>query len=262
MKSSLQAAQEIAALINSRPVSPRVDELDAIISSVLTCQHTWREDQTLAALQQKLDEATRLNESDDRDKADAADKALEAVTKRIFAARPITLHNLKLRAVLAKYWQEHSHHGEAWDVPDDCDAWEHTVMAHLIDGVLKMGAPPVQPTVELATFQSAVAGLTEYRRLNPEPSDVHSAEYFRWDEGWADRLEGVGAVADSILASVDPPLDALAAIAVHFVLDDKPESIALPAAWQECGSMATWIIARLLHALQPLLTIFPTESKS
>jgi hypothetical protein len=35
-----QVAEQIAALINSRPVSPRVDELEAIAASVMTCQNT------------------------------------------------------------------------------------------------------------------------------------------------------------------------------------------------------------------------------
>ena len=60
MKTSLQAAQEIAALINSRPISPRIDELEAVISSVMTRQDARQEEQTLAALQQKIAEVDRL----------------------------------------------------------------------------------------------------------------------------------------------------------------------------------------------------------
>jgi hypothetical protein len=37
---SRRVAQQVAALINSRPVSPRVDELEAIIAEVMTCQDT------------------------------------------------------------------------------------------------------------------------------------------------------------------------------------------------------------------------------
>jgi hypothetical protein len=104
------------------------------------------EDVDLCFLRQRLADLQQLYDIDDgshaaTEKTDAADNELTALPERIFAARPITPHNLKLRAVLAKYWQEHNHHGEAWDVPDDCDAWEHTVMAHLIDGVLQTVAP-------------------------------------------------------------------------------------------------------------------------
>jgi hypothetical protein len=119
---------------------------------------TAQDDPSLAALGQKLAEVDQLYEAakdlgegggdpakaEAIDRADAADSELTELSRRIFAARPITLHNLKLRAVLAKYWQEHNQHGEAWEVPEDCDAWEHAVMAHLIDGVLRIDAPPSQ----------------------------------------------------------------------------------------------------------------------
>jgi len=231
------AAQEIATLINTRPQSPRIDELEAIIASAMTCQDTpghvmapapavlewhrqlaeddrkwngtklsdaewdalhdgqvsrakqafarpvrsWEDvallgalciywnfphhdsddqanmrellgrpsrigmdEQTLAhllkaictmggfapgeipttattaisaedvdALRQRLADLQQLYEIDDgshaaTEKADAADNELTALSERIFATRPITLHNLKQRAVLAKYWQEHN----------------------------------------------------------------------------------------------------------------------------------------------------------
>jgi hypothetical protein len=104
--------------------------------------------QRLEAVGQQYKDAQHCDEATKR--ADAADGEMSELSKRIFDARPVTLHNLKQRAVLAKYWQEHNHHGEAWDVPDDCDAWEHTVMAHLIEGVLQTDAPPAQSSPELA----------------------------------------------------------------------------------------------------------------
>jgi hypothetical protein len=184
------AAQEIATLINTRPQSPHVDELEAIIAGAMPRQHacaraTTEDDPSLCALRQKLQEVNQLYEAakdnDDwlpaRDMADAADNELTELPRRIFATRPVTLHNLKQRAVLAKYWQEHNHHGEAWEVPDDCDAWEHTVMAHLIDGVMRIDAPPVQPSPELVLFRSSLEGVREFVRANLEPRDVRSQDH-------------------------------------------------------------------------------------
>ena len=102
-----QAAEQIAALINSRVQSPRIDEMEAIIAGVTARHDTPQDDQTLAALRQKIAEVARTQRSlrltdgehADLDKADAADNELTAMSKRIFAARPITIHNLKLRAV-------------------------------------------------------------------------------------------------------------------------------------------------------------------
>jgi hypothetical protein len=48
-----------------------------------------------------------------------------------------------------------------------------------------------------------------------------------------------------------PPLDALAAIAVHYLLDDKPELVvraAEPKAFDN-EPMSAWVIAQLLHAI-------------
>ena len=58
MRTVLQAAQEISALINSRAQSPGVDELEAIISGVTSrqhaCAHTAQDDPSLCDLQQML----------------------------------------------------------------------------------------------------------------------------------------------------------------------------------------------------------------
>lgn len=122
----------------------------------------------------------------DLDKADAADNELTAISKRIFATWPVTIRNLQQRALLAKYW--HGFDAGEWKTPDDCDAWEDTVMAHLIDGVLRINASPDRPSfelvafpsVELATYRSALAGLREFQKANPEPQDVNSEQYDRW----------------------------------------------------------------------------------
>jgi hypothetical protein len=47
-----------------------------------------------------------------------------------------------------------------------------------------------------------------------------------------------------------PPLDALSAIAVHYILDDQPELIASAADGKAHDGMASWIVARLLYAMQ------------
>ena len=62
-----------------------------------------------------------------------------AVSRRIFAAQPITLHNLKQRAVLAKYWHQFAADAEKWITPEDCGSWEEEVIAQLIHGVLQIG---------------------------------------------------------------------------------------------------------------------------
>jgi hypothetical protein len=113
-----------------------------------------KDDPSLSVLQQKLKEVDQLSEiakglDDEKDwvparsKADAADAELSAMSERIFATRPITLHSLKLRAVLAKYWHQHRPDGEEWNTPSDCDAWEDQVIAHLIDGVLQISTAGV-----------------------------------------------------------------------------------------------------------------------
>src|SRR5262245_52507576 len=110
MKPSLQSAQAVAALVNLPPSRPRVDECEAVVATVLTPRDGKRDDRTLAALQQKIDEVDRLYEvakaepEDERtelDKAITADEQLSALSKRIFASPP-TIHNLRLRAVLAR----------------------------------------------------------------------------------------------------------------------------------------------------------------
>ena len=164
--------------------------------------HARQDDPTLAALQERLREVDRLHDEAKRlydvagrnrgadpalaaanDKADEADFALTELSKRIFAVRPITAHNLKLRATIAKYWQELGDQGEKWTLPEQCTDWESEVFAHLIDGVLRFDTPPDGPSLEpvalpspeLATFRSALQGLRTY----PEP-DVDSPEYETW----------------------------------------------------------------------------------
>jgi hypothetical protein len=246
--------------------------------------HARQDDPTLATLQERLrevdrlyDEAQRLYAAAERlgrnrgadpalaaanRTADGADCALTELSKRIFAARPITAHNLKLRAVIAKHWLEKADEGVRWTLPDECPDWESEVVGNLIDGVLRFDAPPDQPSVEmvalpspeLATFRSAPEGLAEFRRENPE---LHpdSPGYERWYEQHGERMDGIERISESILESKSPPLDALAAIAVHYVLDDKPELIdhAAPADGEAYGDMAAWIMARLLYALQPFV---------
>jgi hypothetical protein len=43
----------------------------------------------------------------------------------------------------------------------------------------------------------------------------------------------------------------LSAIAVHFILDDKPELIGSAANGDAYSDMAKWIVARLLYAVPP-----------
>jgi len=158
MKTALQAAQEISTLINSRAQSPRVDELEAIIAGVTTrqhaCAHTTQDDPSLCALQQKVDAVHQLYEEAQRsegdgdakcatlDKANAGDSELSAIARRVFDARPLTLPNLKQRAVLARYWHQYAYDVEAWTKPEDCDSWEDEVIAQLIHGVLQIDTPP------------------------------------------------------------------------------------------------------------------------
>jgi hypothetical protein len=244
--------------------------------------HARQDDPTLAELQERLREVDRLHDEAKQsydaaektalgrirgadpalaaanNKADEADFALTELSKRIFAARPISLHNLKLRAVIAKYWQGLGEQGEKWTLPEQCTDWESEVFAHLIDGVLRFDAPPDSPSFEpvalpspeLATFRSALAGAAAFRRANPEPRPG-DPEYELWYAEVSERVDALSSLAERILGSEAPPLDVLSAIAVHFVLDDQPELIASAADEEAHDSMATWIVARLLHALQP-----------
>jgi hypothetical protein len=130
-------------------------------------------------------------------------------------------------------------------------------------GVLDIDAPPVQPTVEQAMFLSALAGLAEFRRTQPEPASGGPG-YERWYSEHGERITGIDRVAQRILSDTASPLDALAAVAVHYVLDEKPELIARATLGEEYEryDIATWIVARLLSALQPSLSSFPTEFQS
>jgi hypothetical protein len=121
-------------------------------------------------------------------------------------------------------------------------------MAHLIDGVLQIDAPPAQPSPDLAIFQSALQGLRAY----PQPQDVKSAEYDAWYAEHSQRLEGLNRVAGRILSSEAPPLDALAAIASEFVLlggHPRAEQIADAEAH---NGITDWVVKRLVHALLPV----------
>jgi hypothetical protein len=158
MKTALQAAREICTLINSRAQSPRVDELVAIIADVTThqhsCLHTVQDNPSICALQQKVDAVHQLYEeargiardSDAHDptldKANAGDSELSEIARRVFNTRPITLSNLKQRAVLARYWHQYAYDVEAWAKPEDCGHWEDEVIAQLIHGVLQIDTPP------------------------------------------------------------------------------------------------------------------------
>jgi hypothetical protein len=52
-------------------------------------------------------------------------------------------------------------------------------------------------------------------------------------------MDGAWKVAESILAGKAPPLDALNAIAVHYILDDHPELVARASDGDAHDSMAT-----------------------
>jgi hypothetical protein len=123
--------------------------------------HARQDDPTLAVLQERLAEVDRLHDEAKRlydapehlgrnrgadpalaatnEKADEADFALTELSKRIFAARPITANNLKLRATIAKYWQELG--GAKWTLPGSAPIGR-AGFAHLIDGVLRFDTPP------------------------------------------------------------------------------------------------------------------------
>ena len=86
-----------------------------------------QDDPSLAALQQRLEAVTQQYRDaqhcdEATKKADDADREMGVVSKRIFDARPITLHNLKQRAVLAKYWHQHNTMARNGTVPEDCGA--------------------------------------------------------------------------------------------------------------------------------------------
>jgi hypothetical protein len=203
------------------------------------------------ALRQRLADIEQLYEIDDgshaaTEKADAADNELTALSERIFAARPITLHNLKQRALLAKYWHQHRPDGEEWEVPSDCDAWEDQVIAQLIHAVLQIDAPSSEQSPDLALFQSALRGL----RVYPEPR-VKSPEYEVWYAEQGQRLKGLNRIVERILGSEAPPLDALAAIAREYVLLSGHPRMDQIADAEAHASIPEWVVARLVHALLP-----------
>lgn len=172
--------------------------------------------------------------------------------ERIFATRPITLHSLKLRAVLAKYWHQYGDDAEKWQAPSDCDAWEDQVMAHLIDGVLQTDAPPAEPSPDLALFLSALQGVEDYSRAHPEPPDVKSAEYEAWYAERGQRLEGLNRIAERILGGNAPPLDVLAAIASEYVLLGGHPRAEQIADGEAHDGIPDWVVKRLVHTLLPI----------
>jgi hypothetical protein len=218
------------------------------------------EDVDLRTLRQRLAAVGKLyddaRDSDDKDgateRADAADKDLSALSERIFATRPITLHNLQQRAVLAKYWHQHGDDAEKWQAPSDCDAWEDQVMAHLIDGVLQIDAPPAEPSSDLALFRSALLGVEDYSRAHPEPQDVKSAEYDAWYAERGQLLEGLNRVAERILSGNAPPLDVLAAIASEYVLSAGHPCAEQIADGEVHDGIPDWVVKRLVLALLPI----------
>jgi hypothetical protein len=125
-------------------------------------------------------------------------------------------------------------------------------MAHLIDGVMRIDAPPVQPSPELVLFRSALEGVREFVRANLEPRDVRSQDHDRWYEEHRQRMQGLDSVAERILSGNAPPLDVLAAIASEYVLSDgrhpSPEQIADGEAHD---GIPDWVVKRLVLALLP-----------
>ena len=144
-------------------------------------------------------------------------------------------------------------------MPEQCPDWESEVVAHLIDGVLRIDTSPDRPSIEqvavpspdLATFRSAVEGLREFVRANPEPHDMRSQEHDRWSEAHTQRMQGLDSVAERILRGTAPPLDALAAIAAEYALPAGHARTDQIADGEAHDSIPDWVVKRLVHALLP-----------
>jgi hypothetical protein len=121
----------------------------------------------------------------------------------------------------------------------------------LIHGVLQIDAAPSQRSPELATFRSALEGLREFVRTNPEPQALSSQEHDRWVEEQGERLEGLDSVVSAILSGDAPPLDVLAAITSEYALPagrPRAEEIADEQAHE---GISDWVVKRLVLALLP-----------
>ena len=99
-------------------------------------------------------------------------------------------------------------------------------------------------------FRSALEGIAEFRRINPEPRPS-DAEYEPWYAALSERVDGLSSIAERILSSEAPPLDALASIAAEYVLlggYPEPEGITDKEAHE---NIAEWVTKRLVLALHP-----------
>ena len=118
-----QAAEQIAALINSRVQSPRIDEMEAIIAGVTHVNtryaHKAQDDPSLAALRQRSEAALGNKDAQRLRRGSPKRPTMPTVSWRRFPGAsslpgPSPLHNLKQRAVLARYWHQFAYDAEKW----------------------------------------------------------------------------------------------------------------------------------------------------
>ncbi len=143
-----EAASAILALIHSKPQSPRIDEIEAILaqavpSSAFADHHHDRLAKVEEWINKTQDGDAKSNETKaeaDIDEADRINAAFGRYCEAIWSVPPQTLTGLQERAALARYW--HQIVGEEWEEPDDCDDWGNRTIAELIKAVQEFGSPP------------------------------------------------------------------------------------------------------------------------
>jgi hypothetical protein len=163
-----QAAAAIVRLINSSPRSPRVEEIEAIISKTISPSLYLREEPALARkyreLMERGDDANdRAVDTDgaceadlvqlagggwarkaDLDECDDCTDEASKLAYAVWSTPPRSIDDIYTRAEIARYW----HQGEeTWlegQKPEECDDWGDRAVAELIHAVLELGAgkPP------------------------------------------------------------------------------------------------------------------------
>jgi hypothetical protein len=130
------ATAELVALINSRPESPREDEIAAIVAKVLTPQGTARDAYVASEWYRILDQHLEASSRATTDKEHyALDARLSGAAKAICAGRVRTPGDLIERAAIAVHW--YSDDGDLLSSP--ADPGEHALAA-VVRGIIDLAS--------------------------------------------------------------------------------------------------------------------------
>jgi hypothetical protein len=158
-----EASAALLALINSRPASPRLDEIEAIIGRVpnagaepARCNSGL--DEWCGILNAYFEESGRPeNEPDER--ADPLLDALCAKTDVIWAKPVRTWDDLVVRAAMAVYWNcPYPNDILRIAIADSNHGYDDYSLAHVVQGILDLAGLTFDPDVYLLSGPNVLGG--------------------------------------------------------------------------------------------------------